>query len=156
MRDLQIWAEENAPDKALAGEPAFWKQVCFVRDELASLFDQPTLIGVVGEHRSKSVKLPVIRIAHPQLALQFRDNLHNYVISVKSSKPVAEDVLANIVNPDYKITAAYAEGFKAEDIYGSYSTDPCEWTSYIYSTYKLYTFIHNLTFALGIQPPQNG
>ena len=125
MREhLQNWYdgwldEHRATDLIYAqgGRGPSLGQVLFVRDILAGLFFKdlsyeerekyerphpdgyttPTLVSayVVGEHRSKSVRLPVYHLEREDIGLHIslRDNFHDWNVTVSSYHPISKETM---------------------------------------------------------------
>lgn len=142
------------------------KQVHFVRDILGRLmfrdipydkretFNLAELEGnyelthhvsayVVGEHTSKSVRLPVYMLVREDLGLRLimRDNYHDWNIAVESDNPVPQEVLEGI-----SLDTAYCffQGFPEKYRHGSYETDPTKFSICTYSDYDTYVVCWNL------------
>ena len=107
------WLEEHKDTGLLyarSGERVQLGQVHFVRDDLGPLFwsgvpyDERPVAGaradcretalVVGEHHSKSVRLPVYALERPDIGLRviLRDNWYDWNVSVIAEKPVDADL----------------------------------------------------------------
>lgn len=133
-----LWLQEHAdtnliyvPKNSL-GEP-YLQQVHFVRDRLAYLVwrdvpyqnlpngvereDVKALVQVVGEHRSKSVRLPVYQLCRPDLGIRFvlRDNYHDWNVSVISERAIPEERGFEF-NSDY----LFFQGFPDADQFQGY------------------------------------
>lgn len=156
------WLDEHAStdllyvSKNARGETSL-PQVHFVRDELASLAwagklyeERPSeppprndcreTAWVIGEHRSKSVRLPVYSIERPDLGLRFvlRNNYHDWKLSVISETPIQSDVFPYLfhttppVDRDYtgdELAPCYFEGFPDDLVFGYQSIDPRRWSA---------------------------
>ena len=149
-------------------------QVHFVRDDLAGLFwadvpydarktappreDCKETALVIGEHSSKSVRLPVYSLERPDLGIQvvLRENYHDWNVSVISETPIAADLRG--FQLDYaraEDRARYPKGFRApgswgycffqgfphEVQFGPHSENPRRFSLCINSDYEVYTFV---------------
>lgn len=78
------------------GHQLVWGDVPFEdrEKEPAPNDDQRVTAWVIGEHRSKSVRLPVYLIERPDLGVRFvlRDNFHDWNVTVVAEKPVETDL----------------------------------------------------------------
>lgn len=93
-------------------------------------------IFVVGAHRSKSIKLPVVEIRVPKgLTINARGNFHNWAVSVRSDRPLSgldtsgfdmdyldEVYFEGFVNAGLKVYAPYRDGAKEFSFHADYST----------------------------------
>jgi hypothetical protein len=159
------------------GEPSL-HQVHFVRDTLASIVwaDVPydkrpnepppretckETCFVIGEHRSKSVSLPVYSLERPDLGIQFvlRDNYHGWNVSVLLEKPLSDgwnilkgfeldysrdedrDRFKDGYKPGSSWGYCYFQGFPEEVQFGPYMEDCRRFSLCIGSEYSLHTFI---------------
>lgn len=148
-------------------------QVHFVRDRLAGLLwaDVPyearaiaeprecrETARVIGEHTSKSVRLPVYSLERPDLGLQvvLRDNYYDWNVSVISETPIAADLRG--FELDYsrdEDRARYPSGFRApgswgycyfqgfprEMQFGPFSESPRKFSLCVRSDYEIYTLL---------------
>lgn len=163
-------------NKTGGGEP-YLSQVCFVRDELAGNLlwgdvpwkDRPEYelepdwtkkVGayVVGEHTSKSVRLPVYLLERPDLGFKMvaRYNFYDWNISVQSEKPITAGLQGFVT--DYPNEAnrekykdgydghgywgyLYWQGFPDEYKFGPWVENPRQFSTYVGSDYRLYTLL---------------
>lgn len=149
-------------------------QVHFVRERLAGLLwadvpydERPTspprsdckeTAYVIGEHTSKSVRLPVYSLERPDLGLQFvlRENYHDWNVSVVSETPITTDLRGFELDyarkedrdryPDgYRAGGSwgycYFQGFPRELQFGPHSEDPRRFSLCIDSAYEVYTLL---------------
>jgi hypothetical protein len=156
------------------GEPSL-NQVHFVRDTLASIMwadvpydkrpnEPPPRVNckescfVIGEHTSKSVRLPAYSLERPDLGIQFvlRDNYHDWNLSVLSEKPITTDLrgfeldysrdedrkrFPNGYRPGSAWGYCYFQGFPEEVQFGPFSENPCKFSLCIGSDYSVHNFI---------------
>lgn len=144
-------------------------QVHFVRDTLGGLFwsDIPydarpiatpraskESAWVIGEHRSKSVRLPVYSLERPDLGLQvvLRDNYYNWNVSVVSEIPVAASILEGFrldftsederakYRPGDYWDYLFFEGFPSDLMFGPHSLNARRFSIAIGNEFALYTF----------------
>jgi hypothetical protein len=179
---LQPWydkwlkaAREAAGTPPNSNDGPMLQQVHFVRDNLCGMLwadvpydkrgpatprDCKETCYVVGEHTSKSRRLPVYSLERPDLGLQFilRENYHDWNVSVITEKPLSDGrkLLAGFEldygrDEDRKrfpngYTAGqswgycYFQGFPEEVQFGPYSEDCRRFSLCIGSDYSLYTF----------------
>lgn len=112
---------------------------------------------VVGEHKSKSVRLPVYSLERPDLGLQIvlRDNYYNWNVSVLSEIPVEADLrgfetdFSSAEERDrYRIRGLWGccffEGFPDELRFGPFSMDCRKFSLCVSSDYELYALVRCL------------
>ena len=129
------WGVDHDPnDSNLVYKAGFWPQIMFVRDQVAyGLFgvfpgssreeSDPAWDGVwvVGEHTSKSVTLPVMYFRWMGLEFMFRNNFHDWNITVRSPEPLELNdahKLFDIHEDGYLFFQGFPEDFRAP-AYGS-------------------------------------
>lgn len=109
------------------------RQAMFVRDRIGkALFpmvcprDVP--IEVVGEHRSKSVVLPVClakfeRPSGGSVTVRFRNNWYNWAISVESSAPIDDLGGWGLFDEsdDHYLNSCTMDGFVKGQVFGPYA-----------------------------------
>lgn len=79
---IQAWINANIPEDDLLYRDAGIDQGVFFRDQLGrcivrSYEEFTNCASVIGEHLSKSVKLPVVLFERPGLSVVVRDNFHD-------------------------------------------------------------------------------
>jgi len=144
---MRQWIQENPiPDNmawkgAAEAQIGFWLDLCHVIGHGLSYRKSQACLSVIGEHRSKSITLPVVQYERPDLGLTLtmRDNFHGLKLSVESAQPIGyADELACIfhtsppVDPKYTgdpLHSVYFEGFPGGLVYGYYSDNPCRWSA---------------------------
>lgn len=158
---------------ARSGNEPRLDQVHFVRDRLSLLTwadvkyddheaeparrDCKVTAMVIGEHKSKSVRLPVYSIERPDLGLQIvlRDNHYNWNVSVISERPVNADLRwfeldfrSDKERAEYHPRGhwgyCFFEGFPTEFMFGPWSMNASRFSTCIDSDYELYAFVRNL------------
>ncbi len=150
---LHEWITGHIPEDKMTYKASFIKQVRFIREQIPSalninFIDTHEFQGtftVIGEHTSKSIRLPVVSFKYEGISFILRDNFHDWKISVSSKSSVPNiggyglfDI-GKIVNP------VYCEGFKKEWVYGSYRNRSDRFTVEIISNYDVYCFFKILT-----------
>lgn len=146
-----IYVNRNA-----RGEP-YLAQLHFVRDALAPMVwsdilydDRPCepdpradcheTAWIIGEHRSKSVRLPVYSIERPDRGLRFvlRDNYYDWKLSVLSETPIDDPLFPYLfhttppIEPGYTgdpLRSVYFEGFPQDLVLGYQSENPRWWSA---------------------------
>lgn len=161
MREkINEWWSNNEPDEKLIYRDGLAEQCLFVRDtlmknlfiELATDYlkyndfsDERNEIYdnfvpfVIGSHRSKSVKLPVMEMDLSRIGLKIilRYNFYDWCISVESDDDVECDFMGLIT--DQK---GYFEGFPTDRIYDNYSLQNNKNFSVVLNNkYQVYTFV---------------
>lgn len=145
LQHVTDWAQANDPDPNLIWKSGMWEQVMFVRDVLARLLAQKPdhtyddyrgLVRVCGEHRSKSVKLPVFSIEWKRgIRFTLRYNFYDWGVSVEAAKPLAWD-FAGLFRPDS--VDSCLEGFPADRKFGPYNANPSRFTFGVGDKHDLY------------------
>jgi hypothetical protein len=156
-------------------------QVHFVRDTLASLVwagvrycDHPRepaprgdcreTAWVIGEHRSKSVRLPVYSLERPDLGIRLvlRNNYFDWKLTVISEVPIQSDLFPYLfktmppVEPEYtgdELAACYFEGFPKDLVFGYQATDPRRWSASL-DDHALWTSVMICMRVVGAIKPQ--
>lgn len=167
------WLDENRETDLLyakGGGRVQLSQVHFVRDALAPLVwsdikydarakesprdDRPVTAMVIGEHSSKSVRLPVFSFERPDLGIQFvlRTNYHDWNVSVVAEKPVNADLRGFVTDfwgekerekwePGGYWGYCFFQGFPHEFFFGPYANDRRRFSTYMSNDYELYAFV---------------
>ena len=137
------WLDSTSKD--LIYREAGSRQIMFVRDTLARALAESReqwegAVTVISEHRSKSVRLPVYRVALPGLELVMRDNFHNWAVSVRREKP--DDVGGwGLFDEKAQTSGCYCEGFPDGSVFGPYALNRRQFTVHIWGgTHDLYAF----------------
>lgn len=145
---LQEWANRHEPDKKMHFYGAYWPQITLVRDDisavLACTYDEYTVIKgeikVIGEHRSKSVTLPVFRLTiGNRFEITMRFNFYDWKVSIKSNEPVVADFMG-LFDPAQQVEATCCEGFPDDCIYGPYTENNQRFTFEVRNNNDLYVF----------------
>lgn len=171
-KPLQGWFREwlTSTSDDLLYKKAASSQVMFVRDSLgralASSWQEwqgeddsegerhGGAVTVIGEHRSKSVRLPVYHIVlpgptllergrfieQPGLEMVLRDNFYDWKVSVRSDAPIHNVAGWGLFREDEAISACYCEGFPREWVQGPYAKDKRRFTVELGGQYDLYAF----------------
>lgn len=148
-RPLQEWFSEwlDSTTDDLLYKQAAKGQVMFIRDTLgrALVSEWKRWEGVpvvIGEHRSKSVRLPVYHIALPDMELVLRDNFYDWKVSVRSDAPIRNVAGWGLFDEadERGISACYCEGFPREWVQGPYAKDKRRFTVELSGQYDLYAF----------------
>ncbi len=182
MQWYMRWLNEYENSKYFAKD-ASSSQVHFVRDRLAPMirpkvlyeeWEDIKIIGkdgemrdvkrnawVVGEHTSKSVRLPVYAFERQDLGLRLmmRDNHYNWKLSVQSEQPINCGILFTRLfiteppsEPEYTgdhLRSVYFEGFPPEWCFGYYGQNRQQWSAEIHSDNTLWTTIFLIMSELG-------
>ena len=175
---LLEWCRDgsNQPDASLLYKEAMWSSVIFMRDTLTykmlngipiESFEVPQLetkrvrmTTVVGEHRSKSIKLPVVSIMREDLGLEIimRDNFHDFNVTVRSRVPVASSVMEGFEKefsePEVERYNSFTQGsywgycffqgFPVDAMRGPWSLDATNFSLCLNNSYETYAFVHGL------------
>jgi hypothetical protein len=159
---------------ARLGEKVLLRQVHFVRDTLAPLvwadvpyekralatprYDIRETAIVVGEHHSKSVRLPVYAIERPDLGLRLvmRDNYYDWNVSIASEREITSDLrgfpldywndgersrFPNGYRPGMSWGYCFFQGFPLDAQFGPYAENHCRFSMCVRSDYQIFTLI---------------
>jgi len=150
---LNDWFEANKPKVGLFWEKAAYKQIEFFRhlvlavclnEHQSSLEELDSARPVViGEHTSKSIKLPVVEFRSKNgIIFTIRDNFLNYKISVSSPFPVEVDFF-DLFNPKPNecLHPVYFEGFPPHKIFGSFSENNKQFSAHLLLKEEVYLLI---------------
>jgi hypothetical protein len=154
---LQLWAMAHQPDEEMRWKDAFWEQIMFVRDQIASLLSRSyeefghTLPDVAGEHTSKSIKCPVyyLDLKRDGVKVWMRYNFYDWNISIQSEQPITCDFLG-VFDDDPEVDYRFCQGMEDKK-FGYYRENNKQFTVYIASDYDVYTFFRVLRKFLGIK-----
>lgn len=165
---IQAWI-----DQQIVGDDMLWKgawghQLEFLRDDLQPLVSaglswrksrEAEIARVISTHTSKSIQLPVVEFARPDLGVRFivRNNFYNWKLTVLSERPIEADfgpVFYTKPPPEPEYTGdhlhpVYFEGFPRDLVRGYWSQNKCEWSAEIYGDYSMWMVIHMCMRALG-------
>lgn len=152
---FQKWLLDHQPDDNMRWKDDFWHTYCFWRDRILLMFtdefyskqfnwdalakeiDKNT--DIVGEHRSKSIINPVVRITYKDVEIVFRYNFYNYEVVVISPKPIElpmERLFAS------KEESFFCEGFPKEyRVKDRYEDNNRRFIAKIGDHYSFYTFM---------------
>lgn len=164
---IREWALATVPGDNMLWKGGWGSQIMFFRDELRYLmasgldWDEAEGLGqVISTHTSKSISLPVVEYARPDIGLRLilRDNFHDVKLSVISRKPITTsfDGLFHTtppVEPDYtgnELADCYFEGFPDDLIFGYLSeSDGRRWSAAIGGRPRVWTTIFLILRELG-------
>lgn len=153
---FQRWLMNHKPDDNMLWKDAFWHTYCFWRDEILPMFTDPLsnkicncselLKGeidrntdVIGEHRSKSIVNPVVRITYRGVEIVFRYNFYDYEVAAISSKPIELPMEKLFFSKEANF---FYQGFPKEyQIEDRYEDNNCTFIVKIGNHYRFYTFM---------------
>lgn len=136
-----------------------WSDVDYdARPKASPRDDQKETATVVGEHRSKSVRLPVYSIDRPDLGIRFvlRENYYNWNVSVIAERPIRTDLLGFALDfseskkRDHEKRPFHAgqywdycffEGFPTDLMFGPFAMNARRFSLAISSDHALYAFV---------------
>lgn len=175
-----VWLTEHEGTSLTYAQPHRPRldQVHFVRDNLAQVFwqgvkyadiprapaprgDCKDTVQVVGEHRSKSVRLPVFHMYRPDIDVRMiaRYNFHDWNVSIESGKPVTgidfegyggtaqhEDRERNPrgLSGGVYWSCLFWQGFPSHMCFGPNSDNPNRFSLAPSDDYELYAFTRQL------------
>ncbi len=152
---LKEWAITNQPDKDLIYGEAYWEQIMFIRDSIGNIFafsykeyeEFRDTILVIGEHMSKSVKLPVYQFTWKDVIVTLRNNFYDWKVSVEAIFPL--EIPSIRLFKDYVQNPLHCEGFPKEFVYGAYSLNHSKFTIELnHKACVLYTFLYLLMLSV--------
>lgn len=146
------WGIKHDPkDSDLIYRGAFWPHIMFVRDKLARQLAETVdhtydeyreLVRVCGNHRSKSVTLPVFSIDWKRgIRFTLRYNFYDWGVSIEANKPVVWD-FNGLCRPD-EVTS-YCEGFPEDRLFEAYDKNHSRFTVGLRDDFDVYAFFHLL------------
>jgi hypothetical protein len=143
---LKSWIAQNQPVDDMRYKDAFNQQMRMFSDILSKIIFEDRDVAevsttVIGEHKSKSILLPVVKIITPDLRIIMRDNFHDWKVSVHLNKAINTD-FTGLFDPSEKISSVYCQGFIDEWVYGPYINNHNKFTVGLNSDYDLYTFVY--------------
>lgn len=132
------------------GEGVSLQQVSFVRRQLDSIVwsdvqyrEGQVYTWVIGEHTSKSVRLPVYLIERPELGISFvlRYNFHDWCVSVMSDLPIASGLRG------FDDSARYCggfEGFPEHARFKGFRDSRSRFSISLHNDYEAYAFFREI------------
>jgi hypothetical protein len=166
---IDRWDTEHS-NSNLSMKDAAINQFWFIKSKIAPLVwtgipdDDIPIIVVVGEHRSRSVLLPVyeIRRLNSELRITMRSNFSDWKLSVESDRPIASPMFSSLfhtnppTDPSYtghELSSCYFEGFPYSRIFKHHAYDSSRWSASICDDQSLWTTIFLSMHAIGAIPP---
>lgn len=157
---FQYWLENHSPKDEMLYKKNFWDTYVFWRDHIIPLFldytknmswedkrkSMDSYTEIVGEHTSKSIVHPVLKIEYCGVKIIFRYNFYDYEIAVIGKIPV--DIPPGLLTNDY----FFYQGFPDEYIIKTpYSTDNNRvFIAGVNNHYQFYTFMFLLKSQIDI------
>lgn len=154
---IQHWAMTHQPDDDMMFKEGFWSNIVFLRDKIIPMWyykdtykdttmrwediikEMGTNYDIIGSHRSKSIKLPVILMRYKGAEIVFRNNFYNYEITVLCDHEI--ELPTNLFSSNDK-TNFYYEGFPKEYcIFTPYSESKAKFSVTLGDDYTFYTFM---------------
>lgn len=159
MQPFSDWYRQNPVGNNMLWKGAAEDQFGFVRGPLSNLFmRRPKEVQVVGEHRSKSIPLPVYLLERPDVGLRvfLRDNFYDWKMSVETDVDfdVRFDGLFR-TSPEgtgNELHPVYFEGFDRSWVHGYYDqreTKRGSWSASVHSNEKLWTALFLMLREVG-------
>ena len=155
---FQKWLEDNEPENIMKYKDAWWETHIFWQDRILPMFTNEFYnkcgnyeklceeidanSDVIGEHWSKSIVNPVMRIVYKGVTIVFRYNFYDYEIAVISDKSIKLPMKNLFVS---KSESFYYQGFPDEYmIKERYEDNKCKFVAHINNDYSFYTFMYLL------------
>lgn len=159
---FQKWLLDHQPDDNMRWKDDFWFTYCFWRDRILPMFTDKffgkyagyeTTIKeidknteIVGEHWSKSIINPVVKITFKGVEIVFRYNFYDYEIAIISQKPIE---LPKKKLFRSKEESFFYQGFPDEyQVKERYEDNNRKFIAKIYDHYGFYTFMFLLRAAI--------
>jgi len=156
--DVTTWVRLNDVNDTMHYKDAFSNQVCYIRDDIAKglfynincdLYEDyeryknvfRKVCVVDGNHRSKSINLPVYRIyadGKDDLVLTIGNNFYGYYVSVESKLPIVLDFKDLF---DIEAVPNFLYGFKDERVFKSYNESKTHFTFGVNNKYHFYVIM---------------
>jgi len=156
MKDnkLQIWAINNRPEEKMIWENSFWNYIILLRDTIIPMFfwdgnkynykmDKYTEhvdnnVDIIGEHTSKSILNPVLKIKYKDCEIIMRYNYYDWNITIVSENEIEfPNGLFDKDKPD-----CYYQGFPDKYITKTaYNQSKKRFSCCVESHYNFYTFM---------------
>lgn len=107
--NFQNWLIDHDPDDNLLWKKSFWSVYVFIRDTIIPMFEIKadelhdiwgdeyfkrkkasidSFVEVIGEHWSKSILNPVIKLTYKGVTFVFRYNFYDYEVAVIGDVPI--------------------------------------------------------------------
>lgn len=165
--NLQIWAMEHRPKEEMIWKQAFWDNLILWREKIIPMFhprkndfetwshdhklwkeDQKRYYNhlnenhfVIGEHWSKSIRCPVVKILYKGCEIVFRENFYGYEIAIISPVDLDftryDDSLFLMKKGSY-----YYQGIPEEyQLETTYNEDHKQFITCVDNNYQFYTFM---------------
>jgi len=155
---LQQWLINHEPKDEMLWKDAFWNTYVFWRDRILPMFtdefyknnwDYDKLIeeinrnsDIVGEHWSKSILNPVMRIVYKGVTIVFCYNFYGYEVAVISDKPIELPMELLFMSGS---ASFYYYGFPKEYMVKEhYEDNKCKFVARVNDHYSFYTFMYLL------------
>lgn len=155
---LHEWLMSHQPEDKMLWKDAFWATYAFWQNDILPMFtdeyykknwDLDKLIveinensDIVGEHWSKSIIHPVMKIKYKDVTIVFRYNFYNYEIAVISDKPIKIPMAQLFDSKEASFCyEGFPEDYKVED---RYEDNKCCFIASVYNHYRFYAFMYLL------------
>lgn len=158
---FQLWLMEHQPDAKMLWKSSFWDTYVFWRDTIIPMFNErertwdewgmvvndiDSYTDVVGQHMSKSIVNPVLRITYKGTEVVIRYNFYDYEIAVVGSVPVSIPMKGLFSSQD---TSFFYQGFpKGYVLNERYEDNQCKFMASLGNHYQFYTFMFLLKTEL--------
>lgn len=157
MREsLAEWIVSNTPKDEMIYKNAAQDQCEFIANTIRPLIflnidPKECKAHVIGTHKIKSIRLPVVEFWIPGLRFVMRDNFYNWKVSVQCDKPIDidPDKLFD-PNDERSISDVYCEGFELWDVFGTYAANKQRFTVELYKNEDLIEFCTRVLRSFGI------
>lgn len=156
--DFQKWLTEHNPKDEMLWKESYWKAYVFWRDKILPMFSDEFYkehykidniyneinhnTQIVGEHWSKSILNPVVKITYHDVIIVFRYNYYDYEVAVISNKPINIPMNKLFIS---KGASFFYQGFPDEyKVKERYEDNKCRFIASIDNHYQFYTFMYLL------------
>jgi hypothetical protein len=151
---LEAWVDQHWPEERMLWHGAAHQQLQFLHLH-APLAIAPCSAEererirhearVAGTHTSKSIVMPVyaVWLPGPRVQLVMRGNFHDWKVSVRAGRDVPGP-FDGLFDPYAECPAWNCEGFPAGWVFGSYRSNPREFTVALANEFELYAFLREL------------
>lgn len=155
---FQQWLINHKPKDEMFWKDAFWNTYVFWRDRILPMFTDEFYkkhwdydkvneeidknSDIVGEHWSKSILNPVMKIVYKGAIIVFCYNFYDYEVAVISDKPIELPMKLLFTSSD---TSFFYYGFPDEYMVKErYEDNKCKFIVRVNDHYSFYTFMYLL------------
>ncbi len=158
--NFQNWLLDHDPDDNMIYKKAWWDVYAFIRDTIIPMFDLVNpeeyhklngedyfkrkvesingYVEVIGEHWSKSIINPVIKLAYKGVTFVFRYNFYDYEIAVIGDIPITLPDRLFYSQDSYFYYQGFPDEYQLEERYHNGAT---KFMAGVICKHEFYTFM---------------